>query len=406
VLVLALNYTPEKTGTGPLTGELCTHLRERGYDVQVIAAPPHYPEWQLHEGYTMRFPYTEIVSGVPVRRVPIWLNGKPARAHQRIAFNLSFVLSTIWQGLRSRKPDLIICMTPPIMAGLSARLLARLRGVPYMIMLNDLELQLAAQLGQLRSPTVLRIARQVERQALVGATAVSVLSESFGAYVRAQGIAARKVHLVPDWVDTSFIQPLPRNRYLTERCGLPFETPVVLHAGNMGEKQGLETLVRCGPLVAHAHIHIVLVGSGFARERLIALANEVGATNVHFLPLQPRENLPEMLAGADVLALIQRPEVVDSVAPSKLLTYLASGRPILASVPGGSDTERIIEGSECGVMVPPGDAVALADQLLTLIRDSRRCAEMGHNARHHAEEYFAQTTVFGAFDRLIAEAMS
>lgn len=403
LLVFARNYVPEQTGIGPLSAELCAALAERGYDVRVVAAPPHYPAWRVQKGYrARRFPPLQ-VGAVAVQRVPIWLAGKPAGARDRIAYDLSFALGALREGLRGPRPDAIVCVAPPLLAGAAAVLLAARYRAPLVLIVQDLELQLAEQLQMMRDSWSFRMARGIETLVFRRAAAVSVISEAFKIYVQEHGAPANRIHVLPNWVDTDFIRPLPRGSYLADRCGVPAGDQIVLYAGNLGEKQGLDVLVRAAPALQSRGIHLVLVGDGSARQELVALARELRVRNVHFLPLQPRAAVPDMLAGADICTLVQRAEVVDSVAPSKLLMYMAGGRAIVASVAPASEAAHQIRAAGCGSVVPPGDLRALADAIIAACAQPGCLTPWGENARRYAEAHFGRRTILEGYARLLRD---
>jgi colanic acid biosynthesis glycosyl transferase WcaI len=233
-----------------------------------------------------------------------------------------------------------------------------------------------------------------------------VISDSFAAYLRSRRVPAPKIHVLPNWVDTELIRPLPRGAFLAEHCGFSPSARVVLYSGNIGEKQGLDALVRAAPLLLEHEVHIVLVGDGSAKQGLAELAGHLGACNVHFLPLQPRGDLPAMLASADVLALVQRPEVVDSVAPSKFLVYMASGRPIVAAANAASEVARHVAAASCGVVVTPDNHAALAEAIASTTRDEQRRATWGANARRYAEQHYSRTGILVRFERLLRTALA
>jgi colanic acid biosynthesis glycosyl transferase WcaI len=372
----------------------------------VVAAPPHYPEWRVYPGYRARRLPPEVSDGLVVRRVPILLSDKPTGARARIAYDLSFAIGAMWQAWCAPATDLLVCVAPPILAGLAAVLAARRHRAPLVIIVQDLELQLASQLAILRPGWMLRLAGWIERVVYAEAAAISVISDSFAAYLRSTRVPAHKIHVLPNWVDTQLIRPLPRGAFLSERCGFPSSSQVVLYSGNIGEKQGLDTLVRAAPLLRKHEIHVVLVGDGLAKQALAQLADDLGACNVHFLPLQPRADLPAMLASADVLALVQRPEVVDSVAPSKLLVYMASGRPIVAAANAASEVVYHVTAAKCGVVVPPGDHGALAAAIVAACADKHQRTAWGANARRYAEQYFSRTRVVEQYEQLFRNALA
>ncbi|HWE64734.1 MAG TPA: WcaI family glycosyltransferase [Chloroflexota bacterium] len=404
ILFFARNFPPEQTGIGPLSGELCAMLAQHGCHVRVVAAPPHYPEWRVQVDYRRAFLPVERHGRVRVQRVPIILTGKPTGARARIVYDLSFALGAFWQGIRSRRVDVVVSVAPPVLAGLAGVLVACRHRAPLVLIVQDLELALAAQLGMLQSGWAVRVARWIERRVFTSAMAISAISDSFGTYLHVNGVPRQRIHVIPNWVDTDFIRPYARDTLLAERCGFPASAPVALYAGNLGEKQGLDILVRAAPLLRDRGIQIVLMGDGSARQRLETLAHAIAATNVHFLALQPRADLPRLLVSADIMVLLQRAEVVDSVAPSKLLAYMASGRPVVAAVNAASEAAHHVREADCGIVLPPGDSIALAQAIADLCAQPMQREAWGRHARHYAERNFSRAEVLERYRQLITQA--
>ncbi len=167
----------------------------------------------------------------------------------------------------------------------------------------------------------------------------------------------------------------------------------------MGAKQGLETVVDAAAQLMGEGIAITLIGDGQSRAGLEARASALAARNLKFLPLQ--SDLPATLAAADVLVLSQRAQVTDSAAPSKLLTYMASGKPIVATVNESSEAGQLIKVANCGVVVPPEKPALLAEALRELHRHPERHAELGAAGRRHVSEHFDRKVILERWARLL-----
>ena len=113
-----------------------------------------------------------------------------------------------------------------------------------------------------------------------------------------------------------------------------------------------------------------------------------------------------MLAAADALLVSQRAQVVDSVLPSKTLSYMASGRPIIAAVDRLSATADLVRAADCGIVVAPEDTEALANGIEKLQRDPDMCRRMGSNGRKYAVERFSKGAVLAQWDALLAEVVA
>jgi colanic acid biosynthesis glycosyl transferase WcaI len=171
------------------------------------------------------------------------------------------------------------------------------------------------------------------------------------------------------------------------------EQILVLYAGNMGEKQGLEILVDCARLLeTERNIFFVLCGEGVVRQKLENQA--AGLPNMRFVPLQPVERLNALLNAADVHVLPQRADAADLVMPSKLTGMFASQRPVLATALPGTQLALVIE--QAGMVVPPGDTAALAECIRQLAARPTLRAELGRRGRVFVESHWAK-------DRLLRE---
>lgn len=396
ILLYSLNYAPELTGIGKYSGEMAVWLAARGHDVRVLTTPPYYPEWRVHDGYRAGAYTQDEVDGVTVLRCPLWVPAKVSGA-KRIVHLLSFAASSALRlpGLWRWKPDLVWVVEPAFACAPAALAFARLRGARAWLHIQDYEIDAAFQLGQLKGEGLRRLVHGVERWLMRRFDRVSTISQRMVELGLRKGVSAEAMALHPNWVDVQAIRPLAQpSRYRAE-LGLAPDTVVALYSGNMGGKQGLETLAEAArQLAGNPQVHFVLCGQGAGREKLEQAC--AGLANVSFLPLQPLERLGELLGLADIHLLPQRADAADLVMPSKLTGMLSSGRAVIAMAQPGTELGDVV--AQCGRIVPPEDAAALVQAIEALAADPALRDEMGRHARAHAENHMARDPVLGRFE--------
>ena len=403
VLFLGINYAPERSGVAPFTTGLCEHLANQGHDVVVVTTFPHYPEWRVWDGYRGSFYRKNSANGVSVHRVWHFVPRRPSSLVQRLVYDLSFTTSAFLAALFTRKCDVIYCSCPPLEVAFAAYVLARIRRVPYVIKLTDLASDAALATGILEDGLAARLARALERFVYEKAGAIICLCQGFVDKLTERGVPPGKLHLIPDWGDTQNIRPLEQEDGFRRANGFSAEQFLVLHTGNMGKKQDLMNVVRAAELSKNdPKLVWLLVGQGEERP---VLENEISRrklTNIRILPFQPRESLSEMYSAADVLLLNQRATVKDTVIPSKLLTYMAAGRVLVAAVSDESEAARQIGRAKCGLLVPAEDPEALVAAALKLRRDPTLRREFGASGRAYVEEHFTKQKVLQEYDKFFS----
>jgi len=398
ILILGINYYPERTSVAPFTTGLSEHLAAEGHEVRVITAFPYYPEWRIWKEYRGRFTQRETLRGVEIRRVRHFIPWRASSLLQRLVHDFSFTAVALFAGLAAGECDAVYCSCPPPALALAAWAISRIRNVPYTIKLTDLASDAALATGILREGALVRSARAIERFAYRHAASVVCLCGAFRERLTRDGLPADRLAVIPDWGDTEAVRPLPGDGSFRCAHGIAREQFVVLHTGNMGKKQDLLNVVRAAELTrADADLVWVIVGEG--EERPLLERASQGLPNLRLLPLQPAAALCQMYADADVLLLNQKAAVKDSVIPSKLLTYLASGKPVLCAANGASEAARIIGEARCGQIVAPENPQALSQGALALRADPASRREMGANGRSYAVSNFEKARVLHLYDR-------
>jgi colanic acid biosynthesis glycosyl transferase WcaI len=297
--------------------------------------------------------------------------------------------------------DVVLTPSPPLTNGLAAFLLSRLRGVPYVYNVQDIYPDVAIRMGVLTNPRVIAFFKRMESFVYYRAAAVSVISEGFRRNLLGKGVPDDKIEIIPNFMDTDFVRPLPRHNGFSAEHGLD-DRFVVLFAGNVGMSQGLMKVLDTARLLEdHEDILFLIVGNGAAKPGLQDYAEDLGLENVRFLPFQPHEDLPEMYASSDVCLVPLRKGFTGESVPCKVFTITAAGRPLIASVDRDSDTYRFVEKAECGLWVEPENPDALAEAILTLYHDPDRRERLGRNGRAHVEARYTPQVVARQYASLL-----
>jgi len=394
ILVLSVNYWPEETGIGPLTTWRCEYLASRGHDVTVCTTLPYYPEWRVSVSYKHALWRRELHNGVRILRSWSWIPKRVTSA-KRMVFETTFLMGNLMTALSAGRPDLLLVESPPLGLALTAALLRRLWGIPFVYDVMDLQPDAAADLGMLGDGMLMRSLYWLEKFAYDRATLVSTLTEGTRRRILQKEVAPDKVTLFAARADSALLQ-LRRGtggEAFRRTHGLKGKF-VVLYTGNMGIKQGLDVILSAARLSQdRTEIVYLFAGDGAVRKDTESRTAALRLANVKFLPVQPREQLFQMLAAADVCLITQQRTVADVVFPSRTATFMAAGCPIVASVNPGSSVASILERSGAGLVVAPEEPMPLFEAIASLQANSRKLSEMSEAGRRFAQEYWDEKVI-------------
>lgn len=407
ILLYSMNFAPELAGIGKYSGEMADWLHAKDHDVRVIAAPPFFPHWAVFAGHSAWAYRKSERNGLTVWRAPTWVPAQP-RALARVAHLLSFMLSSLPLLLAQArwKPDLVFVVEPPLFCAPAALLFAKVLGIKSWLHIQDYEVDAAFSLGHLRGAGVRRVALSLERWLLTRFDRVSTISAAMMDKARGKGIGEGRLVLFPNWVDVSAIDPasahVAAGGYRAE-LGIAPDAVVVLYAGSLGTKQGIELLAEAAGLLAdRPNIHFVICGNGPSRGPLMSAC--AGLERVHFLDLQPAERLNELLGMADIHVLPQRADAADLVMPSKLAGMLASGKAVIATAHPGTELGNVVAGR--GLVVPPGDAAVLADAIAQLAHAPALRETLGAAGRAFAQAELDQNAILSRFEQELVRCVA
>ncbi len=406
ILIYSYNYHPEPIGIAPLMTELAEGLVTRGHQVRVVTAMPNYPEREIYPEYQGKWYLTEERNGVTIQRCVVWIRPRP-NLLDRLLLDGTFVLNSLPHALSGWRPDVVLATVPPLPVCIAVTILAGLRQTPVVLNIQDIQHEAAWEVGLLKNKLLFKAFAKLEQFACGQANKISVIADGFIENLRQKNVPWEKIVLIPNWVNVNFIRPMPKEtNSFRERHHLQGKF-VVLYSGNIALTQQLPTAIKAAAKLSYIpDIVFVIVGETKAINRVSEYCEMFGANNVKLLPFEPREQLPEMLAAADVGLVVQKHNVIGFNMPSKIPVLLASGCPIAASVPLTGTAAKAVEKSGGGVVIPPENEEALADAILDLYKHPEKRAELSAKGRQYAIENYAYEQALNSYESLFAEMVA
>jgi len=389
VLFVTQYYRPELIGSAPFSADLAEWLVECGRQVTVLTGLPHYPASEVFPAYRDRRAMREEYNGVTVERLGAWIPRRRS-AVARIAGEAWFLMYGTFALATGRvaRHAVVLSLCPSILS-VALGAMARLRDGRTVAIVHDIQSGLASGLGMVGRGWLSRLMQSCERMVLNRADLVVVLSQEMADELRRIGVTA-PVEVVPIWVDTDQVRPLPArdDGRLT-----------VLYSGNLGKKQGLGQVIDMAETLQarRPEIDIVLRGNGNQAEELRRQIAERGLANARLTELLPDGGLSEGLAEGDIHLVPQDPDAAAFAVPSKVFNIMAAGRPFVATAHPGSLLWRLRHRSGAFICVPPNDAAAFADAVLQLADDAALRITLGERGRQFVERHLAKRKVLGDF---------
>jgi len=378
ILLLHQAYMGANEAGGTRHYELGRYFAEKGHTFSVVASTVSYLSGQT--------PANPFLRGINVYRAYAYPFLHRSYFHRALSY-LSFMFSSFFMGLKIEKVDLVWGTSPPLFQAFPAWLLAKIKGVPFVLEIRDLWPAFAVGLGVLKNSVLIRLAERAERTLYRLADHLIVNSPAYVDHLIEHGADQSKIDLISNGVDLEYFPPvLKGDNFATENgFGGKF---IVLYAGAHGPANDLGTVVdACQLLRDQPEIMFVLVGDGKSKPGLVRKSQALGLTNLIFIPPVQKTRMAQVLASADVcLAILKNIPMFSMTYPNKVFDYMAAAKPTLLAIDGV--IREVIEDSGGGLFIPPGDPKALADAVISLKNVPDECQKMGKNARSYVKEHF------------------
>jgi glycosyltransferase involved in cell wall biosynthesis len=394
-LVLNQYYWPGVEATAQLLAQLCEALADE-YEVTVVTG--HLFEQEL--------PDEEVRNGVRIVRVRSTAFDR-SKLHLRAANYVSYLADSALRALSGPPPDLVLCMTDPPIVGDIGLIAARRFRVPLLVISQDVFPEIAVSVKRLENPLLVGVLRSLVALYLRRADRIVAIGETMRRRLEAKGAPRERIAVIPNWVDTQEITPQPRDNPWARKKRL-IGRFVVMHSGNIGHAQDLDSFLRSATFLRDLDdLLLLVVGFGVRHAELRELARRLDLGGVvSFRPYQPRELLSQSLSAADLHYVGLAKGLSGYVVPSRLYGILAAGRPVLVAADEDSETVRLVEEVGCGVVVPPGRPELIAQVLRDAHAGALDLERMGAAGRAYVEREADRSVAFGRYRSLLAGVRS
>ena len=405
IMMMALNFPPEINSASHLIFDLGSEFVRRGHHVTVVTAFPSYSfdPTTLPEKYKSGLWMRETVEGIDVirsRTLHMPRNIPVLRGIDQLAMALGFSLAGVF--LARTRPDVVLVYSPPMFLGLAGWAVRMMRGAKVVLNVQDLFPQNAIDLGVLKNKFLIKAFQRVEALLYKKLDAVAVHSGGNRSHVIRSGGKPGRTFVVLNPVDTKNIIPGERNSLFRTQHRIGEEQSIVSFAGVLGYAQDLDSVIDAAALMNGAgNVVFYVVGDGVEKPRLMKRAE--GLESVRFLPMLERDQYLDLLHASDVCLVTLRKEMKTPVVPGKIMSIMAAGRPLVASLPLDGDAPGLIEDARCGVCVEAGNPVKLADAIKTILANPVLANQYSHNGRAYVEANCSVEGCARAYERIFNE---
>lgn len=375
ILFLTHFYPPEMGAAGARMHGLARWLREWGNEITILTGFPNYPTGVIPKSYRNKLLVSEQFEGVDVFRTWVY-----ASTHQtslkRLVNYFSFVFSSILAGLYiRRKYDVIFVSSPPLFIGIAGFILSKIMRIPFVFDLRDLWPDVAIETGMFSNNSIgIKLSRKLADSLYRSADHLTPVTQSKFERLKSTNICSDKITVVTNGVDFDRLQSSTDINW-REKLDLT-EKFIITYTGLIGVAQGIGVAVDAASKLIHINdIHFVIVGEGVERKQVVAKAKALKLENITFLPRQPREAIPSLIATSDIVLVPLVSEALTDAVPSKLIEALACRRPVILAAAG--EAADIVRESDGGRVIPPGNEQALADTIVELYDNKAQLVQYG-----------------------------
>lgn len=400
ILFLTQYCPPEVGAPQNRIFEFAKQLNSLGHEITILTAMPNYPRGEVFEGYKGRICLREKIDGISIVRTWIYATKKNSFV-KRILNYMSFTASSVLLGLfMVGRQDVVITESPPLFLGYSGYLISKLKKARYVFNVSDLWPESAIKLGVLKSNTLIKLSKWLEEFSYKKAHLITCQTRGIVSSIVSRGFREDKVRLITNGVDSELFKPESRSDLVRKEFKIDGKF-AVCYAGIHGIAQGLEVVIKAAnELKDYKDISIVFIGEGPEKAKLVSMKEELGLDNVQFFPMQPKKNMPGIIASMDAALIpLKKLDLFKGALPSKMFEALSSELPIILSVEG--EAETLIRNANAGICVEPENHIEIKEAILKLYSDKGLSNELGKNGRKYVIMNYSRYNITKEFEALL-----
>ena len=401
ILLFSQHFYPEVVGTARRAIDVTEDLINYGHDVTVIVGIPNHPSTLMTHRISKNVKKEERLFGAQVIRVITYTSTNCGTMHRSLTYG-TFMLSALFQGILKKENIDVIVAISPLPTGIAGALTSFIRRTPFIFDLQDIWPEAIMSVRAFNNKSIISFLEIAEKKVYQQAQTIITISDGFKRDIVSRGVPQEKVTVIYNGVDVELFQERDatqiRNQYGWDNKF------IVSYIGNIGLAQDLDTVIKIAEMLkSFPEILFLFVGEGVAKEKLFLKAREMDLKNVVFQGFQPRERIPMFLSAADIcLVPLIESKVFGITIPSKTYECMAVGRPIITNIRG--DVRELIENSNCGVYVEPGQPEQLKEAICRLYQDRTLCKTLGRNGRQRVLRDFSRQQIAAKYNSVLEEA--
>jgi len=402
-IVFLTQYCPPEVGAPQnRIFEMAKLLKKKGHEVSILTAFPNYPRGEIFKGYEGKKSMVEELEGIKIIRT--WISPAKEKSFvKRLIEYFSFTISSVVQGKKLiGKPDVIITESPPLFLGWSGYKLCKKTGAKFVFNISDLWPESAVKVGALNNKLFIKLSTWLEEFCYRKSHMILGQTQGIIDNIIQRGFKKEKVHLITNGVDTSLFSKEFYDENFRDEIGVGKKF-FVGYAGTHGLAQGLDSVIEAAKLLKENNeIRIVLIGDGADKKKLMKMVEEYKLNNVIFVPIQPKNNMPKIVASMDVTLIpLKKKDIFKGALPSKMFEALVSEIPVILGVEG--EAERLINNAQAGIPVEPENSEEMAAAILKLFNEREMVRSMGENGKKYVEEHYNRIKIADKLEKLLID---
>ena len=383
ILIISQYFFPENFRIN----DLVFSLKKKGHNIEVLTGKPNYSKTHFFDGYGWNSPDFEIINDIPVYRANLFSRRKGGAIRLFLNY-FSFALLALFKVRKIKDPFdvILVYQTSPVTVGIPAILAKKLFKTPIYFWVQDLWPESLTAAGGVNNKLVLGFFNSLTKWIYNQSKKVLIQSEGFREYILSQGIPNDKIIYYPNPTE-DFYKPLKEVKEYQEFFQNEFFN--IIFAGNIGEAQSFKTIIKAINNIKELPVKVIVLGDGRYKETALSLIKEKGLESYFvFLGSFPPTEMPKFFSHADALLVsLKKDKIFSMTIPAKTQSYLACGKPIIASIDG--EGAKIITDAKCGVVSPAEDSISLSKKIKELMAlDKSTLIDMGNNGRAYYEKEF------------------
>ncbi len=383
--------------------EMLKYLAKFGHETRVISGFFSHITRKRIEKYKGKYFCREVIEGIEIIRVPSFFN---LTSFSRKAINyFIFMLMAVVGGLASGPYDVIFASSPPLPVGIAGYILGRLKRVPFVLEIRDLQPEDLVEEGNLKPGLIYYLLWNITSFLYRKASKIVGNTQGICERIVDRGIEQNKVELITNAADVEiFLSSKSKGDSFRKEIGLNDQF-FTIYAGGHGMVNSLETIIEAARyLREYNDIFFIFVGDGEKKEDLIRMKEKYQLKNVVFVPPQPKNRMPEIFASADVaIVTLKNVRVYEGALPNKLFDSMASGLPVVLAI--GGEAKRLIEEAQGGIAVEPENPQALARAVLSLYQERALAKDMGKKGQEYVVKHYSRREIAQKLELVLREVI-